>query len=559
MAWPSRSLCLPLLLALSVGAADAQPFIFYRGIVNAASFASPGLPNSSIARGSIFTIFGRNLGPFTDATVSAFPLQTELAGASIEVCQRESCLQAIPLFVSHGQVNAIMPSGAPVGQVSIRVTLNGEAGNFSTVTVVESSLGIFAINSGGFGVGVIQNFVAQDNQPLNSLSAAARPGQVATLWATGLGAGLNEDNVAPLPGNLPVEVEIFVGGKRVNKKLYKGRSPCCAGVDQIVFEVPADAPSGCWVPIQIRTNDQVVSNSVTMAIDPQAKVCSNPLNSVAQSVPRGNRTGAIYLEQSVRFDETEDGGFLETRADSLTATFREESSSVFFFDPNSSLPPVGTCMVHSGKGGFSISNPIPGAGLGLRELDAGDALTVNFAGGVAQAERKGGTIRVYRAQLEGGAVGLHPGGVVAEQLAPVLVTGSGGTGVGAFTVSLPPTSALTWTNLDDVETIDRGLGFTVTWQGGEPLPETVWVWGGGMDAAINAQTIFSCLAPAAPGAFTVPAYVLANISPTRGIESYGWVVLTGLNASTFTTFSASGLDSGQAASLARVGRSVGFR
>ena len=558
MAWPLRSLRLPLLLALSLCAADAQPFIFYRGIVNAASFAPAGLPNGSIARGSIFTIFGRNLGPFADAGVSAFPLQTELAGVSIEVCRGESCLQAIPLFASHGQVNAIMPSGAPLGQVSIRVTFNGEAGNFSPVTVVESSLGIFAINSGGFGVGVIQNFVAQDNQPLNSLSAAARPGQVVTLWATGLGAGLNEDNVAPRAGNLPVKVEIFVGGKRVNKKLYTGRSPCCAGVDQINFEVPADTPSGCWVPIQIRTDNQVVSNSVTMAIDPQAKACSNPFNFVAQSLPL-NRKGTIYLEQSVRYDETQDGSFLETRADFLTATFREESSSVFFFEPNSSLPPVGTCMVYSGKGGFSISDPIPGAGRALRELDAGDALTVNFAGGVAQAQRRGGTIRVYRAQLEGGAVGLRREGVVAEQLAPVLVTGSGGTDVGTFNVSLPPTTALTWTNLDDVETIDRGLGFTVTWQGGEPVPEMVWVWGGGMDAASNAQTIFSCLAPAAPGAFTVPAYVLANVSPTRGIESYGWVVLTGLNPSTFTTFTASGLNSGYAASLARVGRSVGFR
>ena len=52
MAWPLRSLRLPLLLALSLCAADAQPFIFYRGIVNAASFAPPGLPNGSIASGS---------------------------------------------------------------------------------------------------------------------------------------------------------------------------------------------------------------------------------------------------------------------------------------------------------------------------------------------------------------------------------------------------------------------------------------------------------------------------------------------------------------------------
>ena len=528
--------------------------------MNAASFAPPGLPNGSIARGSIFTIFGRDLGPPEGVPpVLAFPLQTELAGVSIEVCQGGSCLPAIPLFVIEGQVNAIMPSGAPLGQVSIRVTFRGEAGNFSSVTVVESSLGIFTANTGGFGVGVIQNFVAQDNQPLNSLSAAARPGQAVTLWATGLGAGLNEDNVAPQAGNLPVEVEIFIGGKRVTKRLYKGRSPCCAGVDQIVFEVPADTPSGCWVPVQIRTNNQVVSNSVTMSVDPQPKGCSDPFGFVAQTAQRENTTGAIYLEHNVRHDEMEDGSFLESRADFLSATFRQQGTSVFFFEPNSSLPPIGTCMVYSGKGGFSIPDPIPGVGQASRELDAGDTLTVNFADGVAEAQRKGGTIRVYRAQRESGAAALRPEGVVAEQLAPVLVSGSGGADVGAFDVSLPPTTALTWTNLGDIETIDRGTGFTVTWQGGDPPPEMVWIWGGGMDAANNAQTIFSCLAPAAPGAFTVPGYVLANVLPSRGIQSYGWVVLTGLNPSTFTTFTASGLDAGHAASLARVGRSVGFR
>ncbi len=200
MAW--RILSSALLLALGAGMTYAQPFLFYRGIVNAASFAPPGLPNGSIARGSIFSIFGRDLGP-TDSPPLAFPLQTTLGGVSIEVCQGGNCVAAIPLFVSPGQINAVMPSNAPLGEVSIRVTYNGE-GNFSPATVAASSLGVFAVNRAGFGPGIVQNFLAQDDQPVNSAVATVRPGQVVTLWGTGLGPGLNADNAQPQAGDLPV-------------------------------------------------------------------------------------------------------------------------------------------------------------------------------------------------------------------------------------------------------------------------------------------------------------------------------------------------------------------
>jgi len=33
----------------------------------------------------------------------------------------------------------------------------------------------------------------------------------------------------------------------------RGRTPCCAGLDQIVFTLPADTPNGCYVPVTVRT------------------------------------------------------------------------------------------------------------------------------------------------------------------------------------------------------------------------------------------------------------------------------------------------------------------
>ena len=95
-----------------------------------------------------------------------------------------------------------MPSNAPLGRVAVQVTYNAVTSNTTAATVAANSFGIFAVNSGGFGPGILQNFVAQTNQPLNSLVQTAAPGQVITLWGTGLGP-VSADNVAPTPGNLP--------------------------------------------------------------------------------------------------------------------------------------------------------------------------------------------------------------------------------------------------------------------------------------------------------------------------------------------------------------------
>ena len=51
---------------LLVGLANAQPTIT-GGPVNAASYALAGLPNANIAQGSMFILFGQDLGPSAQA------------------------------------------------------------------------------------------------------------------------------------------------------------------------------------------------------------------------------------------------------------------------------------------------------------------------------------------------------------------------------------------------------------------------------------------------------------------------------------------------------------
>ena len=77
--------CALSLFTLLPMAAYAQlPSIAADGIRNGASYALSGMPNAGIAQGSIFIVFGSNLGPANLVQVSSFPLPTSqgLAGTS---------------------------------------------------------------------------------------------------------------------------------------------------------------------------------------------------------------------------------------------------------------------------------------------------------------------------------------------------------------------------------------------------------------------------------------------------------------------------------------------
>ena len=72
-----------LILILFANTGNAQPTA--AAAVNSASFARSDLPNGSLAQGSIFTVFGSNMGPAALAQSTSFPLPTDLAGTSVKV------------------------------------------------------------------------------------------------------------------------------------------------------------------------------------------------------------------------------------------------------------------------------------------------------------------------------------------------------------------------------------------------------------------------------------------------------------------------------------------
>ena len=147
-----------LLSCFAVASVEAQqPFLYYGGAYHAATYAPAGLPNGGLPRGGLFTVFGRNLGPRNAATADAFPLSTNLAGVRLQIIKGTQTFDAYPVFVSAGQINAILPSTVSPGKAVLRLQFNTSTSNIIPVDIVQSNFGIFSINSGGYGPAIVTN------------------------------------------------------------------------------------------------------------------------------------------------------------------------------------------------------------------------------------------------------------------------------------------------------------------------------------------------------------------------------------------------------------------
>jgi len=506
-------------------AIPAQPCIAANGVHNAASAAPIFLFDSSIAQGSIFSIYGTNLGPGSSPAL-AFPLQTTLAGVSVQVSSGSTTVNAIPIFVGPDQINAILPGSTPTGSATVTIAYNGQTSNAVSFQVIANSLGIFTVGSTGAGAGIITGA----NNQLYSVNSPANPGDAATIWGTGLGASPGDNGSSPpqqidMP-TLPLTV--YVGAQQT-AVTYRGRS-VFTGEDQINFVVPSGI-TGCFVPVAVQIGN-VVSNFVTMPIAPAGQSCPDPvigLGSFNGSPPTGN----VTLTRSMMIG---------------TTTSTTDSGQAFFGDPqilaSPPAPPVsgnpynlpsGTCI-----GGVMVQGVFD---LLVNVLDAGPAITITGP----QSSQQLLASASYSAQFGGGS------GANAQPLylnaGAYTASGPGGSEVGAevgpfsqnFTIPQP----LTWTNQGNITTVDRFASLEVTWTGGDPN-STVQITG-------NFAT-FICNANTSNQHFIIPAFVLLSLAPSSGTSTSD---LT-LSTTSTTAFTASGISSGTINSVVTIAKNVTY-
>jgi len=237
-------------LQLGVRAAAATGtgvFVNPQGVLNAGSFAPVGAP---LSPGSFFTIFGGGLSSATTVAAS-LPFPTTLNGVQVLVNG-----MAAPLyFVSTGQISALVPFGATGSTATVQVVNGAARSNSVELPLGRTSPGIFTIPPAGTGPAAL----LRADFTLISPTSGARRGDTVQLFLTGLGAvsPAGRDGAAASASPLSLvtaDVKVYVGGRQATV-LFKGLAPGLAGLYQINFTIPLNAPTGPGVALAIETPD----------------------------------------------------------------------------------------------------------------------------------------------------------------------------------------------------------------------------------------------------------------------------------------------------------------
>ena len=516
----------PAFLPLTTGGAVAA-------ITNAATYIDPSLPNGAIAQGSIAIAAGKNLGPQT-LVVDKSPFQnTALSGTSVAISVGGATVAGLMYYTSFNQIAFLVPSNTPAGTGTITVTYSGQPGAPAPVTITPSNVGIFTASSDGQGAGIVtypdyslvSTTKAANCGGPNTTCGAANPGDVLIIWATGLGPVNGSDAAgAGLGVNMTsIPLTIWLGNVPVTAS-YQGRSGSNIGEDQIVFTVPANAPTGCAVPLALQIGN-LISNSVAMPVAPAGtRACTpantgfTPANVVQLSSGSGPFTfGGIDLKRNDNYPGLTDqvkGQFIR---------FSVPSNMQPFFFSYVDDPPAGTCQVYNNLNG---SNPPLNL---MSGLDAGPEVTVQAPNGSKGVSGSSGT---YNGTLSATGNFFSAG--------TITVSAPGGADVPGFTKSvvLPAMPAMTSPAPDAPNPISvtRANGMTVTWSGGSPEVYIELDGFSATDDTYNTGASFVCTAPSAAGTFTVPpAVTLAMpVGAFGGIDFHPAVIPVPVTASGLT-------------------------
>ena len=493
------------------GVAPGSPTI--SKIQNNYSNVIAGLPNYGIAPSTLFVIYGTGLAA---PTAKATPLQSSAApgipvtlnGASISVTVNGVTTHPGMYYAISTQIAAVLPASTPVGTGTLTVTYNGLTSAAATIQVVQSALGLDTLSGLPSGLAVATDPLSPTGALFN-YTTSARPGQIITLWGSGLGADpADSDTVfASSPHAVNVPLTVYIGG--IQAQIQYAGSSGYPGVVQINVYVPSGVLPGCGVPV-VGVVGTFSSNTVTIPVEASGGVCLDPIhgtdgNGLSSGNPSSYTSAVLAVAQVSTVKQTQ--AF-------ASANFTKEQNPQYA--PGYGLVTAGGCIVLQ-----TGSAP----GVTTTSLNAGNISITGPTGTPLQLTQTiQGQIITYEVNFP---TGFFPssGGTFTYQ-------GSGGPDVGPFSVTVADTSPLVWTNQTAITAVNRAQGVTVTWTGG--IPGTYVSIGGG-STTISASATFICFAPVADGKFTVPPYILQSMPVASGGINL-------LNQSNPQTFSASGLN-----------------
>jgi uncharacterized protein (TIGR03437 family) len=237
-------------------ATAAVPMISPSSVVNTAS-QQAGAP---VAPGTIITIYGQNLS--AGSAKSGIPRRKSLNGTSALIGAGTPPL----IYVSEGQVNAIVPYNIPVNtSLPLLIQSQGALTVPVQVPVATAQPAVFTADGSGSGQGDIyssSNIRADRSHPVKA-------GDAIVIYCTGLGAV-----TPPVPDGYPAPskppsrtanpVTVTIGDIPV-QAMFAGLAPGSPGLYEVKAVVPARIMPGDAVELTLTVADQV-SPPVTFAV-----------------------------------------------------------------------------------------------------------------------------------------------------------------------------------------------------------------------------------------------------------------------------------------------------
>lgn len=486
-------------------------------VLNNSSEIPSGFPNSGIAQGALFKILGSGLADAGDTSLHSSEgagLQSTLNNASINVQSGSTTAHPAIYYATPTQIDGVLPSGFPTGPATVTVSYKGTASNSFTINVVAAAPGITTYNNGTV---VAQDF-ARPTDPYGGLvtfQKSAVPGGIITVWGSGFGATSDSDTTyTGAPHATSVPYSIYIGGVLATNVAYVGRS-VYPGVHVAVLTIPANVPTGCFVPVAaVATVNGVliVSNIGTLPIKAGGGVCSDPQFGINGDQLSGTN-GQPFKS-----------GFLIVSQATIQGSGTTNSALAIFQQSTAVSSPGGGSIVSIG--GCTITQTLLGGSGGTSTGLSAGTITVTGPGGSPV------TLQGFP-QLPG----LYSASLtsIPSTGGAYVFNGTAGSQVGAFTGTVNfPNPLLVWTNQDAAANVTRSQGLTVTWTGGAP-GSYVYISGSAANQLVSGS--YTCFAPISAGQFTVPSYVLLGLPAGNGTT-------TVQNSTNVGTFSAAGLDFG---------------
>lgn len=191
--------------------------------------------------GSLFSVYGLNLGSDDLRTAENFPLPVTLATTSLVVNSRAAPL----LAVTPWQINSQLPMEIGEGQAAFQLRFADGATTASVNAEVKNlAPAIFTYSVGVMAQAAV--FHANSGVPADPANPAVA-GEVVEIYGTGLGVTaplVAAGSPAPSPPARTVVVPEVLFGNQAAQVTFSGLAPGLAGVYQVNAFVPTGLPAG---------------------------------------------------------------------------------------------------------------------------------------------------------------------------------------------------------------------------------------------------------------------------------------------------------------------------